>query len=247
MRSQNRAQHIPTLDWWSHAVYKMTNLSLTLALLCTLRWICVSVSEFHTVEVRPGEEVTLTCSNFSSFPSNIHWFKLADGTSVRQISSMSSSVTGAILYGEFQNGRFTMTSNTIRLYLNITKVGLNDSGLYFCGRYKQGESVISSATYLQVKGNGVSNFKTEGGGTTNLLTVTLGSLNVFFMILIVGFVVKIWQLHTAAKEGLNADRYKTWGSSHMNSAVRRFHPDVMRRRSHVDEEAVETHVTYCFV
>jgi len=112
----------------------------------------VSVLQFHTLEVQPGEEVTLLCSNFTSFPAHIFWFKMANGPNTGCISSMLSSESSASLCDGFPNSKFNMTSNTTNLFLNIKKVDFSDSGRYFCGYNKDGLSVIFSATYLQVPG-----------------------------------------------------------------------------------------------
>ena len=114
--------------------------------------ISVCVSEFHTVELQPAEQVTLMCSNFSSFTGHMFWFRLDSRPNISRISSMWSSDSNASLYDGFQNGKFNMTSNTTTLFLNITHVDLADSGLYFCGFYSDGKPVIVTATYLKVQG-----------------------------------------------------------------------------------------------
>jgi len=101
-------------------------------------WMSVSVSEFHTVEVQSGEEVALLCSNFSSFPT--FWFKLANAS---HISSVFSSKFNASLCDGFPNSKFNMTNNTTDLFMSIKQVDFSDSGLYFCGCYTDGFSVIS--------------------------------------------------------------------------------------------------------
>uniref|UniRef100_A0A7N8XC96 Ig-like domain-containing protein n=1 Tax=Mastacembelus armatus TaxID=205130 RepID=A0A7N8XC96_9TELE len=133
----------------------MMNFTLAAALLCALSVISVSVSEFHTVEVQPGEEVTLLCTNFTRFPSHITWFRLGNGSNTSCISTMRSSETSAVPCDGPQNQKFNMTSNTTTLFLTIRPVDLSDSGLYFCGFYMavNGEhEVIVSATYLKVQG-----------------------------------------------------------------------------------------------
>ncbi|XP_078020530.1 uncharacterized protein LOC144459773 [Epinephelus lanceolatus] len=128
--------------------------TLITALLWTCSLISVSVSEFHTVEVQPGEQVTLMCSNFTSFISHILWFRLTRRANISCISSMLTSDTKALLCDGFQNGKFNMASNTTTLFLTIKPVDVSDSGLYFCGISPDGKSVIDSATYLNVQADG---------------------------------------------------------------------------------------------
>lgn len=115
-------------------------------------WISASVSEFHTVEVQPGEEVTLLCSNFSSLNSHILWFKLAKRSNISCISSMISSTANPSFCDGFPKGKFNMTSNSTALFLKIKQVDFSDTGLYFCGFHSFQGPIISSATYLNVKG-----------------------------------------------------------------------------------------------
>uniref|UniRef100_A0A3Q0RGW6 Ig-like domain-containing protein n=1 Tax=Amphilophus citrinellus TaxID=61819 RepID=A0A3Q0RGW6_AMPCI len=153
-------------------------------LLCLSCWISGSVSEFYAVEVQHGKKVTLRCSNFSIFPSHIYWFKLTNKFNVTCISSMfSADRKPSVLHG-FQAGKFNMTSNTSVLFLEIKQVDFSDAGLYFCGEYKDGKSVISSGTYLIV-------FLVE----VNLTSVILGSLIVFLLLVIISLIVKIKNFH----------------------------------------------------
>lgn len=115
-------------------------------------WISASNSGFHTVEVQPGEGVTLLCSNFSNYPSHIVWFKLANRPNISCISHMWSSTDNALFYDGFQNGKFNMTSNSSTLFLKIKQIDFSDSGLYICGFNSNGNPVIVSATYLMVQG-----------------------------------------------------------------------------------------------
>ncbi|KAJ4949250.1 hypothetical protein JOQ06_020766 [Pogonophryne albipinna] len=60
---------------------------IAVLLLCSLSWICVS-SESQTVDVSPGEEVTLLCSNFSSAVTQIMWFRVVKRSKPRCVSHM---------------------------------------------------------------------------------------------------------------------------------------------------------------
>uniref|UniRef100_A0A3Q3L1D2 Ig-like domain-containing protein n=1 Tax=Mastacembelus armatus TaxID=205130 RepID=A0A3Q3L1D2_9TELE len=127
-------------------------------------WVSVSGSESQTVQVQPGEEVTLLCTNFTRFPSHITWFRLGNGSNTSCISTMLSSETSAVPCDGPQNLKFNMTSNTTTLFLTVRPVDLSDSGLYFCGFYMavNGEhKVIVSATYLKVQGKTVVNSETD--------------------------------------------------------------------------------------
>uniref|UniRef100_A0A3Q1K6F9 Ig-like domain-containing protein n=1 Tax=Anabas testudineus TaxID=64144 RepID=A0A3Q1K6F9_ANATE len=160
---------------------------ITALLLYSNSWISVSGSESQTVEVQPGEEVTLLCSNISKHPSSTHWFRVVYRTKPRCISSMYGSDGEASYCDGFQNG-FEMSSNTSTVFLKIKPVDLSDSGLYFCGFYINTHTVITSATYLNVQD--------DPDGTTNLMTVILCGLTVFLTTVIIGLFVKIRKLKT---------------------------------------------------
>ncbi|XP_038586801.1 uncharacterized protein LOC119911891 [Micropterus salmoides] len=164
----------------------MMNFTLVTALLCTFSWISVSVSEFHTVEVQPGEEVTLMCSNFTSTPSHINWFRLNNRPNASCISSMFSSDTNATFCDGFQNSKFNMTSNTTTIFLKIKQVDLSDSELYFCGFYSNGNSVIVSATYLKVQGSDDSHGDVDSKCESKIL------LKISFIVQI----IKCFKVHT---------------------------------------------------
>ncbi|XP_044039102.1 uncharacterized protein LOC122869830 isoform X1 [Siniperca chuatsi] len=214
----------------------MMNFTLITALLCTFSWISVSVSEFHTVEVQSGEEVTLMCSNFTSSPSHILWFRLSNRPNVSCISSMVSSDANASFCDGYQNGKFNMTSNTTTLFLKIKQVDLSDSGLYFCGFNSDGNSVIVSATYLKVQ--------ETFDGITNLTSVILGALIIFFIIVIIGLLVKIRKLHTAPKEGQNPPHSENLVSDALNYAALSFHPKAKSSRRPASEKQLESNVVY---
>lgn len=115
-------------------------------------WISVLGSGSQTVEVQSGVDVLLLCSNFTSSPTRIIWFKLVNRTEPPCIASMYSSSEPASFYSGAENGKFELTSNTSDLFLKIKHVNLSDSGLYFCGFYINKYSVIVNATFLNVQG-----------------------------------------------------------------------------------------------
>ncbi|XP_073331426.1 uncharacterized protein [Pagrus major] len=215
----------------------MVNFTLMTALLSTFSWISVSVSEFHTVESQPGEEVTLFCSNFTRFPSYIFWFKLSNSTNNSCISYMISSDGNTSFCDGFQNGKFNMSSNTTTVFLKIKQLELSDSGLYFCGFYSNTNSVIVSATYLKVQ--------EMFDGIAKLMSVVLGAVIIFFLVIVVvGLVVKIRKLHTAHKEGLNPQHSETLTSDDLNYAALSFHSKAKSSRRPPAEQRLESNVVY---
>ncbi|KAM4536793.1 uncharacterized protein PAE49_021249 [Odontesthes bonariensis] len=210
----------------------MMSFTLMLALLCTFSWISASVSEFHTVEVQPGEEVTLLCSNFSSLPAHIIWFKLANGPNASRISYMLTSDSNASLCDGFPKSKFKMTSNTTNLFMNIKQVDFSDSGLYFCGCYKDGFSVIFSATYLQVE-----------AVSTKQLIIILGGGTIFLVILIICLVVRIRTFHTTQSDKQNP-QHSEMPSEALNYAAVGFRPKAERSRRPVQDRELEPHVVY---
>ncbi|XP_067379201.1 uncharacterized protein [Channa argus] len=159
------------------------NFNLVTALLCTFSWISVSVSEFYIVEVEPGEEATLVCSNFTTFPAHIHWFRLNTGSNYSCISSMGSFGGKATFCDGFQNSKFKMTSNSTTILLKIKRVASSDYGLYFCGFYLEENTVIVHATHLKVQ--------EVFDALPKLTSMILGGLIFSLIIVIICLVVKI--------------------------------------------------------
>ena len=118
-------------------------------------WISVSVSETQTVKVQPGEEVTLLCTNRSRTTTQTDWFRVVNRSKVSCISSMYRSDGNAQFFNEFQNAKFKMSSNISTVFLKITQVDLSDSGLYLCGIYVDGHTVLKVMD-LNVQGKNVN-------------------------------------------------------------------------------------------
>ncbi|XP_030609980.1 uncharacterized protein LOC115797527 [Archocentrus centrarchus] len=212
----------------------MVNFAFMPVLLCIFSWISSSLTQFYTVEVQPGEDVTLRCSNLSSMVSHVHWFKMTSSPSVSCISSMISPVRNFSFCDDgFQNGKFRMTSNTSVVYLKIKQVDLSDSGLYFCGEKLNNKSVISSGTHLKVL--------EASDALTNLASVILGGLTVFLLLVIMSLAVKIRRFHTAQDERQNPQHNENVESDAMNYAALSFHPKENFRRAAPHKES---HVTY---
>uniref|UniRef100_A0A3Q3NI25 Uncharacterized LOC110005457 n=1 Tax=Labrus bergylta TaxID=56723 RepID=A0A3Q3NI25_9LABR len=233
----------------------MMSLTLIAALLFSL--LSVSVSEFHTVDAQPGEEVTLLCTNFTLFPLHITWFRLNSTSNTSRISSLSSADKKASFFGEFQNSSFDVTSNSTHLFLKMKQVDFSHSGLYFCGFTSEGNSVIVSATYFKVQGKMVflcCLFLIDGNrflqtkimtcliislaeafiGRDNYLNMILGALVVFLSAVIFTLVVLIRKPQT----GCNV------ASEDVNYAALSFHSQAKSRRRPAAENELETHVLY---
>ncbi|XP_076581750.1 uncharacterized protein LOC143317483 [Chaetodon auriga] len=159
----------------------MMNFTLTAAfILCSLSWISVSVSGSQTVEAQPGDEVTLMCANISTYDSVMFWFRLVNRTKISCISVKIRFNSNATLCQGFKGGKFEMRSNMSTVFLQIKQVDLSDSGQYFCGFYNRGHPMFS-VIYLNIK---------DSEGISNLMSVILGALTVFLVMVIVALVVK---------------------------------------------------------
>ncbi|XP_044196633.1 uncharacterized protein LOC122973288 isoform X3 [Thunnus albacares] len=180
----------------------MMNLTLITAfILCSISWISVSLSESHNVEVQPGENVTLQCTTIYQAYTTTSWFRLVNRTKASCISTMFSSKSVHYCDG-FQNGKFQMSSNISTTSLNIKEVDLSDSGVYFCGFYISGQTVLS-VIHLNVEGSDDESYddigrksKQESDGTTKLTSVILAGLTVFLVMVIIGLLLKIRKLKT---------------------------------------------------
>ncbi|XP_039869889.1 uncharacterized protein LOC120722819 [Simochromis diagramma] len=202
-------------------------------LLCTFSWISVLAFEFHTVEVQPDEEVTLQCSNLSSYPVHLFWFRSTNKPSASRISSMYSPESNVTFYEGFQNGKFSMTSNISVVFLEIKQVDLSDSGLYFCGQPSSEKSIVYGAT----------NLKVQEGRSQNPSTMTLGSLTVFPLLVIIGLIIMIRKFHTAQDDGQNPQRSENVDSDVMITAGLSLPPRTKIRRR-VPQRELETNVVY---
>ncbi|XP_028998945.1 uncharacterized protein LOC114851336 [Betta splendens] len=204
--------------------------------LCILGWISVSVSEFHTVEVQRGEEVTLNCTNFTSIPSHIIWFKLGSEPNITRISFMTSSDGIATICDGFQNGTFTMTSNIVTVFLNIKHVDLSDSGLYFCGFNENRKPVIVHATYLNVT-------QEKPFEMPKLIIMILAGVILVFFIIIVILVFKI-RKHSAPEHELNPQHSETLGSDNLNYAAVTFKLKPKTNHRPASDRELETDLVY---
>uniref|UniRef100_A0A3P9Q6R4 Ig-like domain-containing protein n=1 Tax=Poecilia reticulata TaxID=8081 RepID=A0A3P9Q6R4_POERE len=176
--------------------------------------------EFHVSVAQPGAEVTLRCSNMSTYRSQVFWYKLNDGP-LGCISSMLNAESAPSWYDPFQPDKFTMRSDSTNVSLSIKTLDDNDSGLYFCGHYFDAFPAVFTATYLKVE--------------DILLNWILGGIIIFLVLVIFGFIVKIRILYTGTRN-LN--------SHTMNYAALSFPPKPKSNRRPEAERDSETNVLY---
>ncbi|XP_056225818.1 uncharacterized protein LOC130164854 [Seriola aureovittata] len=208
----------------------MMDLAMLTALFC---WISVSVSEFHTVEVQSGEEVTLMCTNFTSSTSHIFWFRLDNRPNATCICSMFTSDGNVTFCDGFQNGKFNMTSNITTLFLQIKQADSSDSGLYFCGSHWNNWSIIFSATYLKVQEN--------PHATTSVI---LGAVTLSLIIAATGIAVTVSKLQTAENQEQNLQRSENLDSGDLKDAALSLCSTTIRSRRPASVREVESHVMY---
>ncbi|XP_023202431.1 uncharacterized protein LOC111611048 [Xiphophorus maculatus] len=226
-------------------VRRMENfMQITVILLCSHSWICESL----TVDVHPGEDITLSCSNISPSPTQTDWFRVVHGTKPSCISSMYGAEGEPSYCDGFHREKFIMSSNKTVFFLQIKQVDLMDSGLYFCGFYVKKHTVIGRATELTIKANrdskdeGDSDNTKEAEQLMDLMPGILGSLTALLFVAVVVLAVKNRRLERASR--LQKERNETLGSSDLHSALLRFFPNteqIMKASKHI---AVETHVLY---
>ncbi|XP_045920825.1 uncharacterized protein LOC123980460 [Micropterus dolomieu] len=218
----------------------MMNFFLTTSLIiCSISWISVSVSESQTVEVQSGEDVTLLCSNISKNEGVTFWFRLVQRTNISCISVMITSKSNATFCDGYQDGRFEMSSNISALFLKIKQVDLFDSGLYFCGFYTDGRPSFS-VIHLDIKVMNLMMMLTESlqcDKITKLVSVILGGLTVFLIMVIICLVVKNRNVQKAASEEQNPQQNANLGSDDLNYAAVNFSAKARRRE-------VEPNVVY---
>uniref|UniRef100_A0A3Q2NWK2 Immunoglobulin domain-containing protein n=1 Tax=Fundulus heteroclitus TaxID=8078 RepID=A0A3Q2NWK2_FUNHE len=177
-------------------------------------WISVSVCQFNTVVVRPAEEVTLLCNDIRTFTSHIWWFKMNSSPNISRISSMMNSGSNALLRDGFNFSKYTVTSNTTKMFLKIKDVNFSDSGLYFCGENKEGTPTVCLLVFCLYVLDGLP----------ELSCMILGCIAVFLTVVII------------ALANLNPDS--------QSYAAMNFRSNVRSNRRSADERVLETNVVY---
>uniref|UniRef100_A0A3Q1J716 Immunoglobulin domain-containing protein n=2 Tax=Anabas testudineus TaxID=64144 RepID=A0A3Q1J716_ANATE len=212
----------------------MVNFTLMTALiLYSFSWISVSGS--HSVTVQPGEDVTLLCPNVSRYDGVSFWFRLINDSQVRCISVKFNSKSKVEFCVGLQNEKYEISSNITVLFLKIKQVDLSDSGLYFCGFYSNGRPIFS-VKHLNVEGSDEaqndmeSKQKEDEFDTIWLISMILGGLTFFLLVVIVGLVVQIRKLQTAHKEEQNLKQRQNPHVEDLNYAAVAFRPKAKQRQ-----------------
>ncbi|XP_026209223.1 uncharacterized protein LOC113157820 [Anabas testudineus] len=191
-------------------------------ILCSFSWISVSVS--HNVKVQSGLNVTLLCSNISEEDTVTTWFRVVNSTKASCIALMTRSYTKPEYCDGFQNGRFKMETNISTVFLKIKQVDLSDSGLYFCGFFRSGRTIYN-VIHLTVEGS--DEFQDDEDRkseteceTTNLMSLILGALTVFLVLVVIGLAVTVKDQKPPQHENLDCDELKPAALSLYSTTLR---------------------------
>ncbi|XP_067380535.1 uncharacterized protein [Channa argus] len=171
-------------------------------LLCS--WISVSGSESHTVDVQPGHSVTLQCNSSLNNATYTFWSRLINRTTISCISS-KYQLFNKHHFEETQNGRYEMKSGISTIFLTIKHVDVSDSGQYLCGFYTNGKTILKVVD-LNVQGSEKSqnhsevSCQKEPDVLPKLMSVILGAVTVFLVLIIIVLTVKYRKLQKGHKE-----------------------------------------------
>ncbi|XP_030018755.1 uncharacterized protein LOC115439001 [Sphaeramia orbicularis] len=223
---------------------------ITVLFLSCHSWTSGSVPESQTVEVQPGENITLSCINKAGSATQTEWFRVTNRTKASCISSMFEHDETASFCDGFGKEKYEMMANTSKIFLHIKDLDFSDSGLYFCGFYLNAHTVISETTYLNVQVTSDSdkdaNIRTidEPDGIKILIIAVLGGLSGVLAIVAIALAVKIRKLQTAVNEELQQERNKNVPSDNLTYAAINFQAKPKRKRRPASGREIEPNVVY---
>ncbi|XP_047448292.1 uncharacterized protein LOC125012398 isoform X1 [Mugil cephalus] len=245
--------------------------------LCSLCWFSVSGSEFKTMDVQSGQDVTLTCSGKEQHDTVIIWFRVVNRTSFGYIYTVYPSGKVAATSDQFPNGKYETVSDSSSVLLKIKSLDSSDSGLYVCGILRNG-NLLLTRTHLtidgtdefhcnmdnkrksadQSDGNMDSKCK-QADEMVKLVSVALDGLTVILVMVIIGVVFQNLMLTKKlkkAQEERNPEQSQKHGSDDLNYAAVTFQKREKKRRTRakcylccyqIDWELCCIVFTLCFV
>ncbi|XP_026208402.1 uncharacterized protein LOC113157255 isoform X2 [Anabas testudineus] len=188
-------------------------------ILCSFSWISVLVS--YNVKAQSGDSVTLLCPKTSKTVTT--WFRLVNRNKATCIALMTSSHSRPEYCVGFQNGSFKIETNISTVFLKIKQVDLSDSGLYFCHFFFGGRGVYY-VIYLTVEDSDEfqddEDRKSEKCETTNLLSLIVGALTVFLVLVVIGLAVTVKDQKPPQHENLDCDELKAAALSLYSTTLR---------------------------
>ncbi|KAK2900182.1 hypothetical protein Q8A73_013311 [Channa argus] len=209
-----------------------------------LGWISVS----GTVDVQPGHNVTLQCSNIlTQSPTHKFWSRLINRTRVDCISSMYGSEPNAKFCNRIQKGKYEMRFNISTVFLTIKQVDVSDSGLYFCGFYKDSHTILQVVD-LDVQGNDEpihddTMFQKEPDVFPKLMSVILGAVTVFLVLIIIVLAVKYRKFQKAHSDEISPHMHNL-DSDELNYAALSFNQKAKRNCRPASQRELEPNVVY---
>ncbi|CAK6964969.1 uncharacterized protein LOC122990103 [Scomber scombrus] len=106
---------------------------------------CTDSQTYETKTVHVGDNVNMTCKREST--GTIYWIKLVSGKVPKILARTYGVEDGTHITADEEPGKFV---------LRITKVKLNDTGVYFCMRAPQQNVIFLKGLNLKVEGPGPS-------------------------------------------------------------------------------------------
>uniref|UniRef100_A0A673CE09 Ig-like domain-containing protein n=1 Tax=Sphaeramia orbicularis TaxID=375764 RepID=A0A673CE09_9TELE len=205
-----------------------------------MSWTSGSVPESQTVEVQPGENITLSCINKAGQTTVTDWFRVTNRTKASCISSMFEHDETASFCDGFGKEKYEMMVNPSKISLHIKDLDFSDSGLYFCGFYLNGHTVISETTYLNVQD--------DPDGIKILIIAVLGGLSVsgVLPVVTIALAVKIRkrQTGTTGSYDCNYSYFQNVPSDDLTYATINCQGKPKRKRRPASGREVESNVVY---
>ncbi|XP_028998943.1 uncharacterized protein LOC114851334 [Betta splendens] len=214
--------------------------------ICSISWISVSEAQSQTVKVQSGQSVTLRSPKLPG-DAVIIWSRLIKTTNASCICYKIELKNETQFCEGFKDGNIEMGVNATGVQLTIRKVNLSDSGIYFCEFYS-GENNIYHVIYLDVEGKNMAGSEetqdhldtacqTQCNKTTCVMSLILGGVTVFLLLVVTGLVVSLRKLQTAENEEQKTHQQENPASDDLNYAAVSFRQKERRRE-------VEPNVVY---